>query len=268
LIIRDGTAAVLKPDVHQAGDEVVGESSGVLGIGDCLILCSDGITQAGMGHGYTFGIGEERVAAFINVCLQKGIPPQEIPEKIMHMTSSLSEGRHDDDKTVAFIHCRQAMQVTVLTGPPSHKLKDRAFVERFMAQSGTRVVCGSTTADILARELQREIRLKSAGTSFTSPPEYQMEGIDIITEGAVSLNQMYNILGENPDSFVSDSPVERLCALLMKADVITFMVGRSVNTAHMVLLFKQLGIRPREPAIRLIAKQLRGMGKLVVEEYY
>lgn len=268
ILIRDGTALVAKPHFYKAGEEVVGESSGVLSVGDSLVLCSDGITQAGTGHGYTFGIGEEGVADFINSCMQKNVPLQELPEKIIEMTGLLSKDRHDDDKTAAIINCREAIEVNVLTGPPSLKSKDRAFVDRFMTRSGTRVVCGSTTAEILARELRRNIRLKSAGASFASPPEYQMEGIDIITEGAVALNQMYNILGENPEYFVSDSPVERLCALLMKSDVITFMVGRSVNTAHMELLFKQLGIRQREPTIRLIAKQLRDMGKLVVEEYY
>jgi hypothetical protein len=67
---------------------------------------------------------------------------------------------------------------------------------------------------------------------------------------------------------VSDSAVERLCALLLKADAVTFMVGRAVNTAHTELVFKQLGIRPRETTIRLISKFLKEKGKLVVEEYY
>ena len=268
IAILDGTAAVLKPDLHRAGEEVIGESSGTLAAGDSLILCSDGITQAGTGHGYIFGIGEDGVADFINACLQRGVTRQDIPGKVIDMTGLLSNGRHDDDKSAAILNCRQALEVNVLTGPPALKSKDRAYVERFMSRSGLRVVCGSTTADILSRELKRDIRLKSAGASFASPPEYEMEGIEIITEGAVALNQMFNILGENPEHFKYDSPVERLCSLLMKADVVTFMVGRSINTAHMELLFKQLGIRPREPTIRLIIQQLRDMGKLVVEEFY
>ena len=95
-----------------------------------------------------------------------------------------------------------------------------------------------------------------------------MDGVDMITEGAVILNQIYNILGENPDRFAFGSPVERLCALLLKADVVTFLVGRSVNNAHTDLVFKQLGIRPREATIKLITEKLRQMGKLVVEEYF
>ena len=268
IALRHGTASALKPHFHTTGEEAVGESSGTLSIGDSLILCTDGITQAGTGSGYTFGIGEDNIADFLNMLQQKNVPFLETAGKIIDLTESISKGRHNDDKTVAILNCRNAVEVNVLTGPPSQKSKDRAFVERFMSLSGTRVVCGSTTAEILSRELKHDIRLKSVGASLARPPEYEMDGISIITEGAVALNQMYNILGENPDCFVSSSPVERLCALLAKADVITFMVGRSINKAHMELLFKQLGIRPREPAIRLITKRLKEMGKLVVEEYY
>jgi hypothetical protein len=268
LLIKDGTASVLKPHFYTAGYEVIGESSGTLGIGDSLVLCSDGATQAGLGHGYTFGIGAEGLADFINRCFSRGVTLRELPEKIIEMTAQISSGRHEDDTTVAVISCREANEITMLSGPPSTKAKDRPFVERFMKSSGTHVVCGSTTAEILSRELKREIRLKSAGTSFGSPPEYMMDGVDMITEGAVILNQIYNILGENPDRFALNSPVERLCALLVKADVITFLIGRSLNDAHTDLVFKQLGIRPRDATIRLIIEKLRQMGKLVVEEYY
>jgi len=268
IYVKDGTASVLKPHFHAIGGEVIGESSGTLNIGDCLVLCSDGVTQAGMGRGYTFGIGSEGIADFINRRLLKGDSFEELPARIIELTENISGHRHEDDVTVAILSCREGLEVNMLTGPPSLKSKDRHFVERFMAKPGRHVVCGSTTAEILARELNREVRLKSAGISFGTPPEYYMEGIDIITEGAVALNQMYNILGENPERFVSDSAVERLCALLLKADAVTFMVGRAVNPAHTELVFKQLGIRPRETTIRLIAKFLREKGKLVVTEYY
>lgn len=268
ILIKDGTAIVLKPRFYTAGYEVIGESSGTLGVGDSLVLCSDGATQAGLGHGYTFGIGPEGLAAYINACLSRGAALTELPEKITDMTLLISQGRHEDDTTVAILNCRQANEITMMSGPPSMKLKDRSFVERFMNSPGTHIVCGSTTAEILARELKREVRLKSAGTSFGSPPEYMMDGVDMVTEGAVILNQIYNILGENPDRFAFSSPVERLCALLLKADVVTFMIGRSVNSAHSDLVFKQLAIRPRDTTLKLISEKLRQLGKLVVEEYY
>jgi serine/threonine protein phosphatase PrpC len=266
--IMNGRATVLKPHFYQAGNEVIGESSGTLDLGDSLVLCSDGVTQAGLGHGYTFGIGEEGIADTVNKCLVRGVGLREMSERLIDMAHQISGGRHEDDTTVAVLNCREAFEVTMLSGPPSLKSKDRSYIERFLTKTGMRVVCGSTTAEILARESGKDILLKSAGTSLGSPPEYVMDGVDIITEGAVALNQIYNILGEDPERFTTDSPVERLCALLMKADVITFIIGRSVNNAHMDLVFKQLGIRPRAAAIKSISKRLKEMGKLIVEEYY
>ncbi|MEL4105263.1 SpoIIE family protein phosphatase [Oscillospiraceae bacterium WX1] len=268
IYIMDGTAFVLKMHYYAAGDEQIGEASGTLAVGDTLILCSDGVTQAGLGHGYTFGIGSEGIADFINRQLARGADPASLPRRLVDMTAEISKDKFEDDTTAAFLNCRDAFEITMLSGPPSIKSKDRLFVERFMQSAGPRIVCGSTTAEILSRELKRDLLLKSAGTALGSPPEYQMDGVDMITEGAVILNQIYNILGEDPDCFSCASPVERLCAMMLKADVITFIVGRSVNSAHTELVFKQLGIRPRDAAIRLISKRLTEMGKLIVGEYY
>ena len=268
ILIRNGVATVLKPRFYTAGYEVIGESSGTLNIGASLLLCSDGASQAGLGHGFTFGIGAEGIAEYINYCISRGISLQDIPEKILEMTARLSGGRHEDDTTVALLTCRTAREITILSGPPSIKSKDRAFVERFMASPGKHAVCGSTTAEVLARELSREIHLKSPGTSFGNPPEYEMEGVDMITEGAVILNQINNILDENPELFVHNTPAERLCAMLMETDVVTFIVGRSINDAHNELVFKQLGILPRDTTIRLISDKLTKKGKLVVTEYF
>ncbi len=95
-----------------------------------------------------------------------------------------------------------------------------------------------------------------------------MEGIDLVTEGAIMLNQVYNILDETGCSPDSDSPVERLCAMMLNADVVTFFIGGAVNEAHDSMIFRQAGVRPRIAVIQLISKKLREFGKLVVEIKY
>ena len=268
ILIKDGTAIALKEHFYSAGYEAVGESFGTLEVGDSLILCSDGVSQAGMGHGYTFGIEVKGIVDFINRKLAQGVEVKDLPQKITQMAAEVSQGRYEDDTTIAVLHCREAEQLTVISGPPSIKAKDHLYVERFLSTPGKHVICGSTTADIISRIANKKVYLVSGGTSFGSPPEYAMEGVDMVTEGAVLLNQAYNILDENPDTFSGESAVERFSALLQKADIITFMIGRAVNDAHSALVFKQMGIHPRSATIKLIAEQLREMGKLVIEEYY
>jgi hypothetical protein len=268
VLIHGGAAAVLAPRLYTAGFEVIGESSGVLGEGDALVMFSDGVSQAGMGCGYDFGIGSQTVSSFINRSLASREPLDRLPEGIVTLCREASRGRHADDTTLALVECRRAVELTVLTGPPSQRGMDRGYVQDFMAMPGRKVACGSTTAGIIARELGREVEMFVPGGSIGEPPEYSIEGVDLVTEGAVTLNQAYNILGVPESQLTGNSAVERLCLMLRKADVVHLMIGNAMNAAHEDLLFRQIGVRVRRTAVGLLAHALRGMGKLVTEKRY
>jgi hypothetical protein len=269
ILIKNGTASVLKPRFYTYDFEVVRESTGMLDLGDSIILSSDGITQSGMGRGYGFGIGADGVASYINRICRSGAALEELPEKISEMCIGLSGGKCEDDMTLSLIFCRQANRLTVLTGPPSVPSTDHAYVNAFMSEPGKKVICGSTTADIVSRELGRQVRMVNMKRkNLGSPPEYVMDGVDLTTEGAIMLNQAYNILDEPAELFEEDTVVERFCIMLKEADAIHFMIGNAVNDAHEALLFKQVGVRVRRATIGLIADKLRGMGKLVTEKWY
>jgi hypothetical protein len=265
--IMNGSAIVLKPVFYTAGYEVVGEVSGVLDTGDSLVLCSDGVTQAGLGRGQGMGIGSQGLAAFINRRAPDEGGIQQLATDVTAMCKELSGGRHEDDTTCAVLHCREASQVTLITGPPAQQSRDADFARDFMAMPGEKLICGSSTAEIVGRELGREVTMRKVGSSFGSPPEYAMEGVSLTTEGAVMLNQVYNILGEPADE-AEDGVVERLCAILTRADVVHFLIGNAGNAAHAARLFKQLGVMPRKRVVRLIMDKLRAMGKLVTEKNY
>lgn len=270
IFYQDGEARVLTPHFYTANYEIIGESTGTLRLGDALLLFSDGVSQAGLGRGCALGIGSEGVSEYINRrglnCTEEEL--RSLPAQIVDMCHSLSGGRYEDDTTMALLLCREAVEVTILTGPPSKTSSDRKYVEEFIRATGKKAICGSTTADIVSRELGREAVLKEIGTLPGSPPEYYIEGIDFVTEGAVLLNQVYNILDENPDLFVENSLAERFCQMLMEADVVNLMIGNAQNEAHEGLLFKKVGINVRRKTVKLLAERLRTMGKLVLEKYY
>lgn len=268
MIIKNGTASVLAPEFFTAGYEVVGEVTGSLDIGDTLVLCSDGVTQAGLGHGHGFGIGINNVAAFINRILQPGADLYALPSMITDMCKGLMGGKYEDDTTLAVLRCREAEELTVMTGPPSKPAMDKEYVDKFISMPGRKAVCGSSTADIVARETGRKVRMIKTGNAFGTPPEYEIDGIDLTTEGVIMLNQVYNILGESIENFTENSAVERLCMMLLEADVIHLMIGNAMNDAHEAMLFRQVGVRVRRTAVRLLAEKLREKGKLVIEAYY
>lgn len=266
VIIENGVARPLPQHFYTVGYESVAESNGSLQLGDTLVICSDGVTQAGLGRG-SFGIGSEGLASYINRNLHQIPDLHRLGRGITEMTAAVSGGVYADDTTVTLLNCRRAKELAVFTGPPADKNKDSRLAERFLAAQGQAVICGSSTADIISRETKREIRMSNMNNlSFDSPPEYNMEGAKMVTEGAIMLNQLYNILDENPRDFVDKTPAERLCLLMHEADVITFIVGDALNEAHGNMMFKQVGVRPRHTMIRLLTERLRAMGKLVVEE--
>jgi hypothetical protein len=267
VFIQNNHATVLAPRFYTAGFEVVGEVSGILHTRDSLLLFSDGVSQAGMGHGHGMGIGSDGVANDINRNYKSKDNIAELPQRIVEMCRTVSAGNYEDDTTFVLLHCRDAKELTLLTGPPSSQSLDSVYATDFMNMPGQKIVCGSTTTEIIARELDFKIVTLSMGDSF-QPPEYFIEGADLVTEGAVTLNHVCNILDEPPERLTGDSVAERLCRMLHDADVIHLMMGDAANIAHEDLIFKQIGVHVRKSIIRQITERLQGMGKLVIERYY
>jgi serine phosphatase RsbU (regulator of sigma subunit) len=267
VFVQHGTAVALKPRFYPAGYEVVGEMSGQLLEGDSILLFSDGVSQAGMGFGYDFGIGEDLVAAHVSSMLNAGSQIGDVPEGVLDMCKKVSNGLHRDDSTIVLAHSKLAKELTLLSGPPSKRSMDRPYSQEFINMPGKKILCGSTTIEIVARELKKGVE-PLIGNALGEPPEYLIDDVDLATEGAVTLNQAYNILDEPMESLSKKSMVERFCLLLHEADVVHLMIGNAQNLAHKDLIFKQVGVRVRMTAIGLIAGKLRDMGKLVTERYF
>ena len=267
ILIKDRIACVLKSVFYTAGYETLGEINGNLEIGDSLILCSDGVSQAGLGHGYPIGLTQEGTADFINRELNSGLKIKALPEQISSMCSDISGGVFEDDTTACLLTCREPEILTVLTGPPLNKDSDKECVRLFLEHAGKKAICGSSTANMFARETNKEVEMLDEETSFFNPPEYLIEGIDLTSEGTLMLNQVYNIIDEFEQN-CEGSVAEKFCSMLNSADVINFMLGRSENFAHKELAFRLMGVRLRSSVVELLAGKLKKMGKLVTERYF
>ena len=249
------------------GLEMVSEVNCMLDYGDAIVLVTDGVSQAGLGHQYRMGWGTEGACDFINGCLLRRLPLNSIPGQVLEKVEDISGGVYGDDTTCLTLVCREARTLTMLTGPPVKREKDGETVRMFMAREGAKAVCGSTTAEVVARVLKLPVNVKDLSGSFHKPPSYEIEGIDLATEGAVTLNQVYNILGEKVETLDRNSSVSSLYKLLHSSDRIEFVVGTAMNPGHENIVFRQMGMLPREAIVQLLAGRLRKMGKLVNIEY-
>ena len=92
--------------------------------------------------------------------------------------------------------------------------------------------------------------------SLTAPPRFELEGIDLVTEGAVTLNQVYNVIDEPLEKLTEDSGVTELCTFLQLADRVNIFLGGAHNRAHGDISFRQQGILTRDRIVPLIADKL------------
>jgi len=268
ILVNNRLAAYLpKQRFYPLGLEMIAEANCMLDYGDGIVLVSDGVSQAGLGHQYRMGWGVQNACDFINGCLVQGFDLKEIPRKVLGKVKEISGATYGDDTTCVAVFCREAKTLNVLTGPPAGKGRDKAVVTDFMALKGTKVVCGSTTSEMTARVLGVPIEMKTISSAYHKPPSYEIKGVDYATEGAISLNQVHNILGESPDKLEADSSVSDLYRLFHSADTINFVVGTASNPGHENIVFRQMGIFPREMIVKLLAEKLTKMGKLVNVEY-
>lgn len=257
------SATVMKRRNFTLEHEVINETNLFLEPGEGLLMYSDGITLAGIGGLTKMGWNSSEVCRFVNDRMVAGEKKRRLPKLVHQRAKELWGQPCGDDCTVVGAFCRPGKVVTIFTGPPADKEKDRKTVEDFLARPGLKVVCGATTAQIVAKHLQREVKINVADSSMIAPPGYSIEGIDLVTEGAVTLNQVFNILDADPTFFEQESSVTRLYDAIIDADRVDFIVGCSENTGHADIAFRQQGIMPRRKIVELLAQKLAEDGRLV-----
>ncbi len=268
IIQRDGVPALLKLKEQTAAVGNYQSGKSVLEEGDRIILFSDGLSESGSEIGISGGIGSKGILSSYSAVKDRA-NIEDIMTHIFERCKQLSLGEYRDDSSMIVLEAEKGKVLNLFSGPPSVMKLDRDFALDFFNASGTNVICGSTTADIIARELGLEISRHHTGNgTLADPPMYEMEDADLVTEGAVCLNQVYNLLESKQYPSSDETSPEILVNLLTSHDILHFYIGRAENLAHKAIIFKQLGIEERNIVISKLAKSLSGMGKTVLWKYY
>ena len=201
---------------------------------DRLIVYSDGVSQAGLGGGiWKLGWRPEGCAACARdlVCANPDISARDLAHTIVEEAVRKEPGAcAKDDISCAVFYFRTPRRLLLVTGPAFDPTHDREVAERLEHFPGRRVVAGGTTANIIARELRREVTMDLAGPFGGLPPVSVMRGADLVTEGILTLTQTAQML-ERGGPFGRDA-AGRLAELLINSDRIDFLVGTRINEAH------------------------------------
>ena len=210
-----------------------------LEVGDRLIACSDGVTQAGLGQrNYKFGWGRRGLMKFVQelIARQPDISAKDIAQAVAYQALSINPNRKCiDDISCLVIYLRKPRVCRVLTGPPFRKERDQEFAALAQPETGADrvIICGGTTANIIERELRTkvEIDLKMVRFSKGLPPPGIIPGVGIVTEGILTLTRVASDL-ESGNWDDSPPAAKDIINGMLESDIIEFIVGTKVNEAH------------------------------------
>ena len=205
---------------------------------DRLVFLTDGVVQSGLGgnNRYPMGWGIDNVNSFAlnQVERMPTISAAKLSRKIINQAAMNDNFEMKDDTTSGVIYFREPRKFMLITGPPFYKIKDYDFADRIKSFNGKKIICGGTTAEIIARELNMNVEIEHAPkTRNTLPPSAKMEGFEMVTEGILTLGKVEEILDNyNSDTRLQDSPPEKVVKLLLQHDSIEIILGTRINWAH------------------------------------
>lgn len=204
---------------------------------DTVVMVSDGAVHAGVGQILNLGWQWSHIAKHLGKIVPETPSTRAVARQLAEACEALYCQKPGDDTTAVAVRFRMASPVTLLVGPPNDPQLDASVVRQWYGFPGKKAVCGGTSANIVARELELSLQVDWNTVSDNDiPPAGTMDGVDLVTEGVLTLRRVLENLqayktGGSLDK--SDNGAARLTRLLLReATEIRFIVGTAINPAH------------------------------------
>lgn len=279
IFIRDGKIMEIPEQYRTIENRRINEYHFTVQTGDAFVLISDGAINAGVGELLNFGWNWDSVAEYACREYGKTVSAMHLATSLCQACDELYQSRPGDDTTVAVLRIGEKRLVNLMTGPAEHEENDVRMVSEFMADAdSSKVVCGGTSANIVSRVIGKEIDMSVENIDPNIPPTAFIEGIDLVTEGVVTLNRVLKLLEQyTRDEEIDEAFFEELdkpngASLLAKLLIenctdLHLFVGKAVNPAYQnTELPFQLGVRQK--LVDRIGDVMERLGKQVVVKYY
>lgn len=243
ILLRNGKSIDYRRDIQMFGEKEIHQSYFQFQEGDMLILMSDGVTNAGMGKTTYGGWGREEVVKFCEQRWREEISAQEMASAIGNAGLDLNLDETDDDLTVLVMKGMKKKTVNIMVGPPADREDDRSYFETFFQKEGMHVVCGGTTAKLVADYLHTKVINIPDSGSEDVPAMSEIKGIDLVTEGLLTLQKLmeyYEDFSEDRLYFnrlikKKDGAAELFRILFTEATEINFFFGNALNENYTAL---------------------------------
>ena len=276
IILRNGVPLFPEKNEYIISGKKIRETHLNLEPNDYCITFSDGVIHAGVGKLLNLGWEFENVLKYVQERIKPDFSAFDTQNMLLQSCNSLYLESPGDDTTVAVCRVRIPQIAMVMVGPPITNEDDEKLVRRFLTFNGGKIVCGGTTSQIVSRLSGRELKITPEYISPDVPPVGRIDGVDLVTEGVITLGKCFEIIKRYENNAVGrenalyskkDGAYLLAQMLIGKCTGAVFVVGRAINPAHQNPdLPISLNLKLR--LVNDIVECLKRLGKNVEIEYY
>lgn len=240
ILLRDGkNCDYPKSELNIDGKKVY-KSQITLCENDIFVAMSDGCPHAGIGLAFNFGWKREDIIDFLEPLTVNDFTAKTLATILVDECNRLYGEKPGDDATACVVRIRKRCPVNLLFGPPSNRDDCDRMMSLFFSKEGKHIICGGTTSSIAAKYLGKPIKPSLSFEASDVPPIAEIEGVDLVTEGVITVNKVV----EYAKDYLTDNEsythwgykrdgASLICRLLFEeATDINFYVGRAINPAH------------------------------------
>mgnify|MGYP004455590753 FL=1 len=275
IFFRDNKNCEYKAEEMVVGGKTLYKSVIDLRENDIFVAMSDGCPHAGIGTAYNFGWKREDIIEFLEPLTYGEFTAKTLATILVDECFRLYGEKPGDDATACVVKIRRREPVNLLFGPPANRDDANRMMSLFFSKEGKHIVCGGTTSTIAAKYLHKEIRTSLVFESADVPPTAEIDGVDLVTEGVITINKVleyakdylksnesYTDWGYKKDGA---SLISRM--LFEEATDINFFVGRAINPAHQNPELP-INFSIKMNLVKELSDCLRQMGKKVKVSYF
>lgn len=275
IMLRGGENCEYPRTSMEIGGKTIYKSKLPLEENDVFIAMSDGAIYAGVGKTLNFGWQRDSIIDFMVGNYDKKMSAKGISQLLLDECNDLYGGEPGDDTTVAAVKIRRRIPVSLMIGPPSNPGDLKKMQTLFFAKEGKHIVCGGTTSKLASEYLGKPVVPCLDYFDPEIPPIAKIEGIDLVTEGVVTMTKVLEYAGSYLDGSISISDLSmkkdgasRIAHMLFEeATDISFYVGRAVNPAHQNPALP-INFNVKMQLIDEVSKKLKAMGKNISVSYF
>ena len=283
ILIRHGEITELERSKRTIEGKQIQESRFIVQDGDVFVIMSDGCLYASSGLKLNLNWDRNRLARIAKNCARISPYSKRIAFDIVQACDDQYWGQPGDDTTAAVLRVSGPHALELFTGPPVHKEDDEAVVKYLMqddenGEDCTRIVCGGTSAKIVSRVLGKPIEPVKQETHPDIPPYDSIAGIDLVTEGVLTLNKVIQMLEpcvqKQPldETFFADLDEDNGAALIATAlfedcSHLELLIGQAINEAYENPEIST-DLAARSHLTTQLIKTAEALGKTVSVKYY